>query len=108
MNKHLLQKKETNYGVFTDISKDINLSLGDKTGRTVSRRTAHGLKNLTKSQRMDDDMAEFIVHMGMLLALVIFLSNSKSKSSSGLLLLLLLFVCYQSGKEAPKKAYLYN
>lgn len=97
-----------NYGVFTDISKGINSALGDTTGRTVSRRTAHGFKVMTSSNNMHDDSAEFIVHMAMIGAV---LGGTMATSNKGrnvvilvIFLLVLLFICYHLGKEDERPA----
>lgn len=93
-----MKKKETNYGVLTDVSKGWNIILGDKSGRTVSRRTAHGFKNAFKLQNMEDDDAELIVHGAMVASGALISAKSDGAKAAGLLLLLGLFACYQEGK----------
>ncbi|HTA81463.1 MAG TPA: hypothetical protein VK783_00885 [Bacteroidia bacterium] len=100
-NKVTIIKPERNYGALTEASKSLNRALGDRTGRTVSIRTAHGFKrafNLSDYD-MDDNTAEDIVHGGMTVATALISSKSDGAKVGGILLLLGLFVCYQSGKE---------
>lgn len=89
---------KTNYGVLTDVSKGINEAFGDKSGRTVSRRTAHGFKRSFKKSNMHDDDAEFIVHGAMVTSGALLKSKSSGAQAAGLLLLFGLFACYQDGK----------
>ena len=37
-------KSNRNYGALSEVSKTINYSLGDRSGRSVSMRTAQGFK----------------------------------------------------------------
>lgn len=97
------QKSTRNFGVGTEISKGINEALGDTSGRTVSRRTAHGLKKILDKPEMHDDVAEDIVHGGMIGALLILLSGGQRRNNFmlGLLvfLLIVLFIFYHIGKN---------
>lgn len=91
-----------NYGMLTDISKGINYRLGDRSGRTVSMRTAHGLKALTNSS-MSDDVAEDVTHL-MMIGVAGILISSNGRKNQGLLvlsvlLLMALFFSYYAGKE---------
>lgn len=96
MKKQL--QSSTNFGVFTDISKSFNLAFGDQTGRTISLRTAQGFKNVFKCDDMHEDVAELIVHSGMLAAYYLLNSKNKNEQGSGVLLSLALLFCYQAGK----------
>lgn len=93
-----MKKKETNYGILTDASKGWNLILGDESGRTVSRRTAHGFKSAFKLKEMEDDDAELIVHSAMVASGALLSTKNDGAKAAGLLLLLGLFACYQEGK----------
>lgn len=89
---------KTSYGVVTDISKELNQFFGDSSGRTVSRRTAHGFKSFFNANNMNDDTAEFIVHGGMIAAGRLLNSKNETGKSNGFLLSMALFLCYQAGK----------
>lgn len=92
-----------NYGVLTDISKGLNLMLGDRSDRTVSMRTAHGLKKAVSAPDMHDDTAEDIAHLGMIGAGLILNAGGYKKNNFLLVLLFFLliglFVCYHLGKD---------
>jgi len=88
----------TNYDVLTDVSKGLNQFFGDKSGRTVSRQTAHGFKNFFNANNMDDDAAEFIVHGGMIAATKLLNSRKETDRSNGFMLSMALFLFYQAGK----------
>ncbi len=96
MNK--LESKRRNYGVLTDLSKSANVVLGDKSGRTVSMRTANGLQR-TVNTGMSENLAEDIAHIGMVASGVLLFSKNKQSRMSGLISLFFLFVCYQAGKD---------
>jgi hypothetical protein len=91
-------RKEENYGIITDISKDLNSAFGDKSGRTVSRRTAQGLKKSLDIQHIDDDSAEHIVHAGMALSTILLKSKDETSNGIGILLFAGLLGCYLKGK----------
>jgi hypothetical protein len=91
-------QSRTNYGAITDISKSLNLSLGDKSGRTVCLRTAHGFKSIFNCNYMHDDAAELIVHSGMVTAFRLINSKNKNEQGAGVLLSFALLLCYQEGK----------
>lgn len=93
-----IKKYKRNYGFLTDASKAINEGLGDKSGRTVSMRTAHGFKNTFDLENMDDDTAEDIVHGGMIASAALLASKNEGAKIGGLLLLIGLVACYQNGK----------
>lgn len=97
---YMQRKKNTksNYGALTDISKDLNQFFGDRSGRTVSRRTADGFKNFFNSNALDNDAAEFIVHGGMIAATKLLNSKKETDRSNGFMLSMALFLCYQAGK----------
>ncbi len=88
----------TSYGFLTDVSKGLNQFFGDKSGRTVSRRAAHGFKSFFNAENMDDDAAEFIVHGGMIAASKLLNSRKESERSNGFMLSMALFLFYQAGK----------
>lgn len=99
MKKSVVINKKRNYGLLTDASKTINEALGDKTGRTVSMRTAHGFKNtFNLNETIDDNTAEDIVHTGMLASAALLTNKSDGAKIVGALLLLGLIGCYQNGK----------
>lgn len=89
---------KTNYGMLTEVSKSLNQFFGDESGRTVSSRTAHGFKEVFNCKNMDDDMAEFIVHGGMLSAGALMNSANENDKGSGTLLTLFLVLLYHAGK----------
>lgn len=99
MKKSAAISKKRNYGLLTDASKAINEALGDKTGRTVSMRTAHGFKNtFNLNETMDDNTAEDIVHAGMVASAALLVNKNDGAKIAGALLLLGLIGCYQNGK----------
>jgi hypothetical protein len=102
MQKHEIvgvpTQSTSNYGVLTDISKGLNYTLGDRTGRTVSMRTAQGFKTAFKLDNMSDDDAEDIVHLGMVATAGLLTSKNNGAKAGGLLVLLGLVACYQNGK----------
>jgi len=90
---------EIDYGSLGDLSKALNYGLGDRTGRTVSRRTTQGFKrvmNIT-DERMHDQNAEHIIHGAMLGTAGLLLSKEGNKGL-GLLGLACLIAFYQAGK----------
>jgi len=97
MNSQNFTEKHRDYGVLSDLSKSTNYLLGDKSGRSVSMRTAHGLKN-TLAPNISDNAAEDIVHIGMIASGgLVFCKNDNAKLL-GCLLLLLLILSYQAGR----------
>lgn len=95
MNYH---PPKTNYGAFTDFSRALNDMLGDKSGRSVSHRTAQGFKNLFNATDIDEENAEHIVHVGMVTAGALLHSKDEGAKTTGALLSFALFLCYQVGK----------
>jgi hypothetical protein len=91
-------KSERDYGVLSDVSKTLNHVLGDRSGRSISLRTAHGLKQSLGLENMHEDTAEDIVHAGMLATLALLKSDNDGANACGLFLLLGLVACYQSSK----------
>jgi hypothetical protein len=89
---------KTNYGAFTDFSRALNDILGDKSGRSVSYRTAQGFRNLFNVREIEDENAEHIVHAGMLTAGALLHSKDEGSRTTGALLSFALFLCYQAGK----------
>jgi hypothetical protein len=96
--KKSLTKSKRNYGLLTDFSKEINRALGDNSGRTVSRRTAHGIQRSFRLENMSDDDAEDVAHGAMLATTGLLLSKNDGAKAAGLLLLFGLIACYQNGK----------
>lgn len=90
---------KNDYGVLTDFSKELNLILGDKSGRSVSRRTAHGIKSSFKLRDMSDEKAEGIAHGAMVASAGMLASKSEGAKACGFLLLIGLLACYQDGKR---------
>jgi hypothetical protein len=87
-----------NYGVLTDMSKSLNGLLGDKSGRTVSRRTTQGFKKAFNLDKIDDEDAEDIVHAAMISTGLLLVSKNDNLKIFGALLLAGLFACYHNGK----------
>lgn len=96
--KTLQLKSERDYGVLSDVSKTINYALGDRTGRSVSMRTAQGFKNSFKLDDMHEDTAEDIVHLGMVATASLVNSKNDNAKLLGLLLGIGLTVCYLNGE----------
>ena len=83
-------KNEIDYGVLSDVSKEINCNFfGDCTGSTISRRTTKGFKKVFNLNDNDisDQSAEHIVH-GVMIGTVACLTSKKENSTLGGLLLL--------------------
>lgn len=97
-NEKLINYSEPEYGVLTDFSREVNLILGDKSGRSVSRRTAHGIKNSFNLPNASDGEAENIAHGAMMASAGLLASRSEGAKACGFLLLLGLIACYQKGK----------
>lgn len=87
-----------NYGAFTDFSKALNQVLGDRSGRTISIRAAHGFIKLFKAQQMNAQEAEFLVHSGMVAAGTLLKSKDERAQLTGFGLSFALFLCYHAGK----------
>jgi hypothetical protein len=87
-----------NYGVSTEMSKSLNELLGDKSGRTVSRRTTQGFKKAFDIKNMDDENTEDIVHAAMISTGLLLASKNDNAKIFGVLLLAGLIACYQIGK----------
>ncbi len=99
VQKNKIEPAHRNYGALTDLSKAANELLGDKSGRTVSMRTAHGFKNVFNlNDEMTDNTAEDIVHAGMLASVALLSSKNDGAKIGGLFLALSLAACYQNGK----------
>ena len=92
------KKVEQSYGVLTDISRNLNAAFGDTTGRTISRRTAHGLKRSLNLHHIDNDSAELIVHSGLVATGALLKSKSETSQGIGILLGAALWGLYQEGK----------
>lgn len=95
--KKLSLVSERDYGILSDISKALNKTLGDSSGRSISMRTAQGFKNTFKLDNMHEDTAEDIVHGSMIATAVLINSEDEGKKLLGLLLGLGLAYCYQKG-----------
>lgn len=95
-----MKTEEINYGILSDVSKTINYGLGDRSGRTVSRRTTQGFKrafNINDSQ-LSDQNAEHIIHGAMVGTAVLLKSKKNANVATGLLTLACLFALYHAGK----------
>lgn len=93
-----MNKKKNNYGLLTDMSKTINYALGDDSDRSVSNRTAKGLKRALSDKHMDDVAAEDIVHAGMIGAAALVTSKNENAITIGFLLGICLTALYHMGK----------
>jgi len=91
--------KERNYGHLTVASKTVNRMFGDKSGRSVSMRTAHGLKYALNMDNLDEDLAEDIVHTAMVLTLPLISRKNNVASGIGTLLVAGLIILYRIGKK---------
>lgn len=87
-----------NYGVLTEISKGINKIVGDQSGRTVSRRTAQGLKKTFELHHQSDEQAEEIAHAAMVATGVCLTSKYDDVKIVGGLLTIALVAFYQNGR----------
>ncbi len=96
-----MKRKEIDYGVLSEVSRDLNCNLiGDCSGTTISRRTTKGFKkafNLDDRQISDQD-AEHIVHIAMVGMATCFVSRNNNAPIAGFLLLASLFIFYQNGE----------
>lgn len=97
-----MRRKEMDYGVLSDVSRDLNCVVGDCRGITISRRTTKGFKrafNLDDSQ-LSDENAEHIIHAAMVGTVACFSSKEAKKNGSiaGVLMLASLIFFYQKGK----------
>lgn len=97
MNNHNSIEKHRDYGALSDLSKSANYLLGDKSGRSISMRTAHGFKR-TFAPNISDNAAEDIVHVGMIASGRLLCSENDNAKLGGGLLLLLLIANYHAGK----------
>jgi hypothetical protein len=91
-------KSDRDYGVLSDVSKTMNYALGDRTGRSISMRTAQGFKMAFDFNEMHEDTAEDIVHAGMVATGFLLKSDNDNANACGFLLLLGLVACYQNGR----------
>lgn len=96
--KSLQLKSERDYGILSDASKTLNYALGDRTGRSISIRTAQGLKKAFNLSDMHEDTAEDIVHIGMVATAALVKSKNENAKFFGILLGLGLTACYLSKK----------
>lgn len=90
--------KQRNFGFLTEVSKEINYSLGDYTDRTVSMRTAHGYKRAFNRHDIDDNTAEDIVHLIMTAAPILVSQKNDGAKAVGILVFAALFGLYQQGR----------
>ena len=97
--KELLLKSNRNYGILSEVSKTINYTLGDRSGRSVSMRTAHGFKKAINAKNMHEDDAEDIVHAGMIATAYLIQNKNENAKLIGLLLGLGLTACYINGEQ---------
>jgi len=96
----MIKKKEIDYGILTDVSKELNCTLFDDcSGSTISRRTTKGFKKVFNLDDDDisDQNAEHIVHAAMLGTAACFTSKKENTTIGGLLLLAgLVFLYHKS------------
>jgi hypothetical protein len=97
-NYYQLPNESSNYGILTDASKGWNILLGDKTGRTVSRRVSHGFKDAFILDDMSDEIAEHIVHAGMIASASMLFSRNRDLQIIGGILTLGLILLYLKGE----------
>lgn len=92
--------QKVNYGIWTEVSKEINASLGDKSGRTVSRRTTHGFKNALNlsNNEITDENAEHLMHCAMISSAALLVNKNNGAKIAGLIILAGLVGLYQAGK----------
>lgn len=95
----LVQSTVRNYGLLTDVSKAVNLALGDQTSRTVSVRTAHGLKNTLNLDNLSDNNAEDVAHLMMAIAPALSYRKNELSKALGIALFILLFIFYFNGNR---------
>lgn len=91
-------KEIDNYGILTEISKELNKAVGDHSGRTLSRRTAHGLRKSFDLRNVSDEEAEAIAHTAMIASGICLSSKDSETKLFGSLLTIALVVLYQNGK----------
>lgn len=78
-------------------SKELNLLFGDKTGRSISRRTAHGFKNVT-GLKITSRESEVIMHGAMLASAAGLSSKNPTVRTLGGIGATALFLLYHAGK----------
>jgi len=88
---------EKNYGLPSDMSRAANKFLGDDSGRSISLRTAHGLKK-SLDLNISDDAAVNLTHAGMLATGLLMASKNSALRTGGLCLLGGFVALYQNGK----------
>lgn len=95
MNKN----SEIDYGVLSDVSKELNCNLfGDCRGSTISRRTTKGFKKAFNldDETISDQNAEHIVHVAMIGTAACFASKNEKATIGGILMLAGLIYFYQN------------
>ena len=99
-NKMSTKVKKSNYGIWTEMSKEVNKAFGDNSGRTVSRRTTHGFKKTLKlsDHNISDENAEHIVHGAMISSAVLLANKNKGAKITGLVIFVGLIGLYHAGK----------
>jgi len=80
----------------TELSRDGNRILGDKTGRTITRTTMDGASVITKGEFKPSGE---LVHTFMITTAVLIFSKRRELLIFGLFISLLLVVFYISGRE---------
>ena len=83
---------------FSAFSKNANHLLGDRSGRTISTRTANGFQQISPAN-VGEDNAVHIVHGAMVFALLFLCSKNKILRGIGAFLALTIILCYQLGKK---------
>lgn len=89
---------ERNYGVLTDVSKVGNEILGDTSGRSISMRTAHGMKRMFNQHLMSDNDAEDLTHAIMATTGFLLASKKENLKVAGVFLLFGILAMYFNGK----------
>ena len=92
---------EIDYGVLSDVSKDLNCNVfGDCGGSTISRRTTKGFKKAfnMSNENISDQDAEHIIHAAMVGTAACLTSKNEKTTFGGFLMLAGLIFFYQNGK----------
>lgn len=92
---------EINYGILSDVSRNLNCELFDDCGgSTISRRTTKGFKKAfgLDDNSISDQNAEHIIHAAMIGTLSCFTAKNERSTLGGILMLAGLVYFYQKGK----------
>ncbi len=97
--------QRSNYGSLTELSRSLNESLGDRSGRTISYRTAQGVIRILNANGVSENTAEDLAHIGMFATALLLKSRYKKERRNGQWLLLSLFICYHAGRNETQENY---